>query len=65
MKLTVSPQQPLSEAEIKALPKNVKYNHGFKFTNSIKGGVIPQEYIPAVEKGVREALSRGVLLDIK
>ena len=34
---------------------------GFEFVDEIKGGVIPQEYIPAVEKGVREALSTGVL----
>ncbi len=34
---------------------------GFEFTNKIKGGAIPQEYIPAVEKGVKEALDRGVI----
>ncbi|MCL4399959.1 elongation factor G [Patescibacteria group bacterium] len=34
---------------------------GFEFVDSIKGGVIPQEFIPAVEKGVREALGRGIL----
>ncbi|RJQ35999.1 elongation factor G [Candidatus Parcubacteria bacterium] len=34
---------------------------GFEFVNEIKGGVIPQEFIPAVEKGVREATDRGVL----
>jgi elongation factor G len=34
---------------------------GFEFANMIKGGVIPQEYIPAVEKGVREALDKGIL----
>ena len=34
---------------------------GFRFVNAIKGGVIPQEYIPAVEQGVREALESGVL----
>ena len=34
---------------------------GFEFTNAIKGGIIPQEYIPAVEKGVREALEKGIL----
>ena len=34
---------------------------GFEFTNSIKGGIIPQEYIPAVEKGIKEAMDRGVL----
>ncbi|MDO8600124.1 MAG: elongation factor G, partial [bacterium] len=34
---------------------------GFEFLNEIKGGVVPQEYIPAVEKGVKEAMDRGVL----
>jgi elongation factor G len=34
---------------------------GFEFVNSIKGGVIPQEYIPAVEKGIKEAMDRGVV----
>jgi elongation factor G len=34
---------------------------GFEFINEIVGGVIPKEYIPAVEKGVREALEGGVL----
>ena len=32
---------------------------GFEFVNDIKGGVIPNEYIPAVEKGVRKALEAG------
>ncbi|MDH7570192.1 MAG: elongation factor G, partial [Armatimonadota bacterium] len=34
---------------------------GFEFVNNIVGGVIPREYIPAVEAGVREALETGVL----
>ncbi len=34
---------------------------GFEFVDAIKGGVIPREYIPAVERGVREALEGGVL----
>jgi elongation factor G len=34
---------------------------GFEFESKIVGGVIPKEYIPAVEKGVREALETGVL----
>jgi elongation factor G len=33
---------------------------GFEFVNKIKGGAIPSEYIPAVEKGVAEALESGV-----
>jgi elongation factor G len=34
---------------------------GFVFDNDIVGGVIPKEFIPAIEKGVREAMARGVL----
>lgn len=34
---------------------------GFEFVDAIKGGVVPREYIPAVEKGVQEALTQGVL----
>jgi elongation factor G len=34
---------------------------GFTFVDAIKGGVVPREYIPAVEKGVIEALNQGVL----
>jgi len=33
---------------------------GFEFVDEIKGGVIPREFIPAVEKGVKEALDNGI-----
>jgi len=33
----------------------------FEFINSIKGGIIPQEFIPAVKKGVKEAMDKGVV----
>jgi len=33
----------------------------FEFVNNIKGGIIPQEFIPPVEKGVREAMDKGVV----
>ena len=36
-------------------------DEGFEFVNQIKGGVIPGSFIPAVEKGVREAMHAGVL----
>ena len=43
---------------------------GFEFINEIKGGAIPQEFIPAVEKGVKEAMNNGIIagypvIDIK
>ena len=34
---------------------------GFEFVDAIKGGTVPREFIPAVEKGLREALNNGVL----
>jgi elongation factor G len=34
---------------------------GFEFVNKIVGGTIPKEYVPAVEKGIREAMEGGVL----
>ena len=34
---------------------------GFEFIDAIKGGTVPREYIPAVEKGLKEALNNGVL----
>ena len=34
---------------------------GFEFVDEIRGGIIPQEFIPAVEKGIREAMDKGVL----
>jgi elongation factor G len=43
--------------EIEPLPDG----DGFEFVNAIKGGVIPQSFIPAVEKGVREAMEHGVV----
>ena len=34
---------------------------GFEFTDQIKGGVVPKEYIPAVKSGIEEAMANGVL----
>lgn len=43
--------------ELEPLPPGGK----FQFVNAIKGGVIPREYIPAVERGIKEAIENGVL----
>ena len=43
--------------DIAPLPRG----EGFKFSNSIVGGVVPKQYIPAVEDGVRDSLARGPL----
>ena len=34
---------------------------GFEFSDEIKGGVIPKEFIPAIEKGVKEAMDKGIV----
>ncbi|MCD8476946.1 MAG: elongation factor G [Sulfurospirillum sp.] len=38
---------------------------GYEFVNDIKGGSVPKEYIPAVDKGIKEALQSGVLAGYK
>ena len=47
------------DVELRVEPQ--KSGEGFKFVNAIKSGVIPQEFIPAVEKGVKEAIDKGVI----
>jgi elongation factor G len=39
----------------------LKAGSGFEFADEIKGGVVPNQYIPAVEKGIRETMDEGVL----
>ena len=46
VRLRLSPQEP---------------GEGFEFVNGVVGGVVPREYIPAVEKGIVEAMDNGVL----
>jgi len=45
----------------KKVAKNITREDHFEFINNIKGGVIPQEFISPVEKGLREAMTRGFL----
>jgi elongation factor G len=61
VKIRIKPLPVYTEEERLKLPKNVKYSDGFEFVNNIKGGVIPGEFIPAVEKGIREAMERGIV----
>lgn len=48
-------------AEVHLRLKPRERGEGFQFVNSVVGGSIPTQYIPAVEKGVRETLARGIL----
>ncbi len=68
VKIRIKPLEALElddEGEPKKLPKNVTREDHFEFVNSIKGGVIPQEYIPAVMKGCKEAMGRGFVAGYK
>lgn len=65
-KIRLKPLEALPEGGLPAgkagkKQKNVERDEHFEFINSIKGGVIPQEYIPAVRKGIREAMEKGII----
>ncbi|HRZ30259.1 MAG TPA: elongation factor G [Candidatus Paceibacterota bacterium] len=59
VRIRIKPMEKHVDPEEK-IAKNVKREANFEFINNIKGGAIPGEYIPAVEKGIREGLSRGI-----
>jgi len=59
VKIKVKPLEPLVEGG--KIKNNVDREDHFEFVNNIKGGVIPQEYIPAVKKGLKEGMERGML----
>ena len=59
VKIKVKHMEPVDpEAKV---AKNVTREDHFEFINNIKGGVIPSEYFNPIEKGIREAMNRGVL----
>ena len=59
VKIRVKPLEPLVEG--KKVKNNVEREEHFEFINTIRGGVIPQEYIQPIKKGIKEAMDRGVL----
>jgi len=61
--INIKPLPKYPEGE--KVPKNAKRYDDFEFIDSVKGGVIPQEFIPAVEKGIKEGMDRGVLAGYK
>ena len=68
VKIRIKPLEALeldADGEPVKIAKNVTREDHFEFVNSIKGGVIPQEYIPAVMKGCKEAMTRGFVAGYK
>jgi elongation factor G len=65
VKIKMKPMVHLTKEEIEDLPRNTKHEDHFELINTIKGGAIPLEYIPACEKGFREGLDRGILAGFK
>ncbi|MCC6290719.1 elongation factor G [Candidatus Nomurabacteria bacterium] len=59
VRIRFKPLEPVNPE--KKIAKNITREAHFEFINSIKGGVVPQEYITPVEKGLREAMERGVV----
>lgn len=59
VRIRFKPLEPVNPD--KKIAKNVTREAHFEFINAIKGGVVPQEFITPVEKGLREAMERGVV----
>ncbi len=59
VKIKIKPLEPLVEGE--KIKNNVEREDHFEFINNIKGGVIPQEYIQPIKKGIKEQMERGVV----
>jgi elongation factor G len=63
VKIRIKPMD--KNVDLEKLPKNVKRSEGLEFVNAIKGGSIPGEFIPAVEKGIKESMQRGIVAGYK
>ena len=48
-----------ADVQLRVRPRN--RGEGFAFVDAVKGGVIPNQFIPAIEKGVREQLEKGII----
>ena len=59
VKIRIKPLEPIVEGQ--KIKNNVEREDHFEFINSIKGGVIPQEFISPIKKGIKEAMDRGIL----
>ena len=47
--------------KVKFTPIGTDAEHNYEFINSVVGGAIPKEYIPAIDKGIQEAMQSGIL----
>ena len=47
--------------KVKFYPMGTDAEHNYEFINSVVGGAIPKEYIPAIDKGIQEAMNSGIL----
>ena len=68
VKIRIKPLEPLAkdaDGEDEKVAKNVTREDHFEFINSIKGGVIPAEFINPVMKGCKEAMARGAVAGYK
>src|SRR3989344_1691738 len=63
VRLRIKPLEPVDPD--KKVSKNTTREDHFEFINNIKGGVVPNEFIGPVEKGVREAMERGIVAGFK
>ena len=47
--------------KVRFYPIGTDPEHSYEFVNSVVGGAIPKEYIPAIDKGIQEAMQSGIL----
>ena len=47
--------------KVRFFPMGTDAEHNYEFVNSVVGGAIPREYIPAIDKGIQEAMNSGIL----
>ena len=59
--LSASPVVAVSMVTSRSAWSRLKQGDGYEFDNQIVGGVVPQEYINSVDKGIKEQIANGVI----